>query len=188
MRHILLLGPGLSHRRLFTPDGEPEFGHDPEEALHVVDHSIRVIEHWRAIADTCRMELRKEPLLPFFSSYFAEIHAYEVLNLLAGNEAEFFALWRELWRVLEDGGHIYATVPHWDSTWIHAYPAPQRVYTPALLAYLDPQVGLSSREAFDELWPVPHRFVLEQSFATCKEQDGQRVPMGYRFVLRKERG
>jgi len=59
--------------------------------------------------------------------------------------------------VMVPSGRLLASVPHWQSQWIHAWPAPQRTYTPGLLMYLDQDNHSSAAKAdFSELWPRPY--------------------------------
>jgi hypothetical protein len=116
---------------------------------------------------------------------FSEVHAYELLNLLPGDEIAFFAFWREMWRVLKPGGSVWATVPHWRSPYVYAYPAPQRVYTLELLAYLDPQASMTAKSDFSRtLWPTPYRFRLDNAWEITAPRGA--VPIGLHFHLVKE--
>lgn len=174
MANLLLLGPGKSRARFRGPDFDPYL-----DVLTVIDFDPEAALAWPNTL-VYQFDLRGKFgfLLP--TAGFDEVHAYELLNLLPGDETDFYRLWRQLWDAMKPGATLTATVPHWTSPWIHAYPAPQRVYTPGLLAYLDPLDGLAHKGGeFDLLWPAPYRFSLVESL-----EDAQRK--SYVFVLRKE--
>ena len=174
MKHSLLLGPGHSRHRIH---GGPYFGSIPNELISVADRSADILADWREAEKRYSVDLQQPPF-PFPPSYYDEIHAYEVLNLLPGDEIDFFNLWRSLWDTLNPGGKVFVTVPHWQSQWIHGYPAPQRVYTVGLLAYLDSDKKISAKENF-ELWEPPYNFTLESAY------DVGEPPQGFYFTLVK---
>lgn len=152
--NILLLGPGRNRTRM---NGD-NFGDDPTEKLTVIDHDHRVFSEWPD-ANCITIDLSQPPFPMLSDSFFHEVHAYEILNLLTGDERSFFAFWREIWRVMVPSGRLLASVPHWQSQWIYAWPAPQRTYTPGLLMYLDQDDHSSAAKAdFSELWPRPYNF------------------------------
>lgn len=181
--HILLLGPGTSTRRIDRPG---EFGDDPSERLTVVDRAWSAYEFWKGKADAHCEDVIDSGILHALwwrsETRFQDLHAYEILNLLPGNEDSFFGFWKAVWKLLHPGALVYATTPHWNSRYIHAYPGPQRVYTPELLAYLDPEVKLGSKSDFGTLWPKPYRFEAQEMSEILNVK---REPLGFRFVLRK---
>lgn len=181
MSDILLLGPGKSRRRIH---GGPEFGTVPSERLWVVDYDQNVLDYWLTLgAGVQKMNLVRPPFtFPAFPRC-AEIHAYEVINLLPGSDEDFFAFWRSMWDILLPGGEFHATVPHWRSRWIHAYPRPQRVYTMELLAHLARTTTLYAQETFAALWPEPYNFSVREAY-DVGHQEGE--PHGFFFTLRKE--
>lgn len=122
----LLLGAGKDRRKFLAIDDRKEWSNlitldiDPSLDPDVVH------------------DLNNLPL-PFIENEFDEIHAYEVLEHIGsqGDWKSFFALFDELWRIIRDGGLLYATVPSWDS--IHAYgdPGHTRVINESTIAFLD---------------------------------------------------
>lgn len=96
---------------------------------------------------------------PFGDDTFAECHAYEVLEHLGrqGDFRSFFATFAEIYRVLKDGGHLFATVPSWKSEWAWGDPSHTRVITPGSLVFLDQaeyqsQIGRTAMTDFRWLW------------------------------------
>ena len=185
MPAILLLGPGTSRHRLHRTD---KWGDDKTDYLTVVDNDDSVAATWPDATFHC-IDLRYTGTgsaltleLPFSPNLFAEVHSYEVLNLLPGDERAFFAFWREMWRIMELGGKFYATVPHWESQWIHSYPAPQRTYTPALLTFLDRDIHLTAGSHFTHLWPEPYCFKVTGSWYLSNAEGKNQ---GFHFELQK---
>ena len=188
MSKLLLLGPGVSTGRL--PHGSQPFGSDPGDQLTVIDRDRKVLDFWREKAARClHADLRELfgsiLLRSLGDEAFDEVHAYEVLNLLTGDASDFFRLWRFIWDTLKPGGKVYASVPHWESQWIHAYPAPQRVYTPGLLGYLYRASSNRVQERFDSLWPEPYDFKIEEAW-TVSDVAGNL--QGWHFCLVKGGG
>jgi len=155
------------------------FSENPDEKLTVIDYNPDVLKIWGDA--TCMKADLRQPPFPLSGSHFDEVHAYELLNLLPGDEGAFFAFWREIWRIMVPGGKVYASVPHWESQWIYAYPSPQRVYTPGLLTYLDQDHHVVAKEAFDTLWPRPYCFKVDSS--SSMRVEGSNI--GYRFIMVK---
>lgn len=98
----------------------------------------------------------QEPLLR--SSYFDEIHAYEVLEHCGrqGDFKLFFAQFREFWRILKADGYLCATVPDWRSVWAWGDPSHTRVINEGTLVFLSKaqyaaQVGVTAMSDFREL-------------------------------------
>jgi hypothetical protein len=172
--NTLLIGPGTSRRRFLS---EEQFGDRDDEAITVLDRGQAVLDFWEPYAKYLMKGDVRDLVLP--ESHFDEAHAYEVLNLLPGDEKDFFRLWRRLWACMRPGGKVMATVPHYASQWVHAYPAPQRTYTLGLLYYLDHEVKVTAKENFDELWPLPYNFTLESAY------DVGQPPQGFYFTLVK---
>lgn len=193
----LLLGPGFSTWRL--PMGSKPFGSDPAERLWAVDRNPQVLKFWQGLGaevlhaglqfEDCfateATDSKPDPLLGWLDGGgFDEVHAYEVLNILAGTTSEFFRLWRFIYDALKPGGKVWATVPHWESEWIHAYPAPQRTYTPGLLSYLNQDSKNPTRDrSFGEMWPEPYDFRIENSWVLSDAVTGK--PQGWHFCLVK---
>jgi hypothetical protein len=97
--------------------------------------------------------------LPFEDHSFAEVHAYEVLEHLGkqGDIESFFAVFGELWRILEPGGAVFASVPDWKSIWAWGDPGHRRVINEGTLAFLDQeqyrdQVGKTTMADYRGIW------------------------------------
>jgi len=168
---ILLLGPRESRFRIDLPGGAAvvRSAMNPADEYTVIDFDPTVGAAWPD-ATFYAYDLRGSfgYLLPTAS--FDEVHAYEVLNLLAGDEIDFFRFWRQVWDCMKVGATLTATVPHWTSQWVHAYPAPQRTYTPVLLSYLDPRDNLDHKSGFSRLWPAPYCFRVAEVTADFARQ------------------
>jgi hypothetical protein len=97
--------------------------------------------------------------LPFEDHSFAEVHAYEVLEHLGrqGDVKSFFGVFGELWRILEPGGAVFASVPNWESLWALGDPGHCRVINHGTLAFLDQdeyqnQVGKTTMADYRAIW------------------------------------
>ena len=151
MSEILLLGPAKSRSRLL---GSPFTG--DRDNLWVVEKDDRHKPAWTD-ARYFVGDLNEPTSIRLPTSHFDEIHAYEILNLLPGPPESFFSLWRWMWEILAPAGQVIASTPHWQSRWIHAYPGPQRTYTPELLSYLGAHKDVHC-EDFSVFWPRHYRF------------------------------
>lgn len=92
---------------------------------------------------------------PFEDNRFSEVHAYEVLEHLGqqGDYRAFFAHFSEIWRILEPGGYLCATVPAPDSPWVWGDPSHTRQIAPETLVFLsqaqyEQQVGVTPMSDF----------------------------------------
>lgn len=110
---------------------------------------------------------------PVEADQFDACHAYEVLEHL-GQQGDFKAFFRhfaEIYRVLKDGGILYATVPAWDDVWAWADPSHTRVIAPETLVFLDQteyvkQVGITPMTDFRWLWKGDFELI------GCQKQPG----------------
>lgn len=162
---ILLLGPGPSRARIDLTGGSGirYSTFDPSaDSITVIDFNPATEAAWSDADRFYAYDLRGSfgYLLPTAS--FDAVYAYELLNLLTGDEADFFRFWRQVWDCMKVGATLTATVPHWTSQWVHAYPGPQRTYTPGLLTYLDPSDDTPHKSGFAASWPAPYRFRLAE--------------------------
>jgi hypothetical protein len=173
MKHTLLLGPGRSRHRIH---GGPYFGSIPTERITVADYSQDVLAQWGEAELRIPTDLRHPPFL-FAPEHYDEVHAYEILNLLPGDAFDFFNFWRSIHDCMKPGANFYATVPHWQSQWVHAYPGPQRTYTPGLLTYLDHNYNIAAKEDFDQYWPPSYNQAHPPSWEIGDP------PQGFQFVL-----
>lgn len=96
---------------------------------------------------------------PVESDSFDEVHAYEVLEHLGkqGDFKSFFAAFGEIYRVLKDGGMLFATCPSRTSAWAWGDPSHTRVIQPESLVFLDQteyakQIGKTAMTDFRWLW------------------------------------
>lgn len=172
--NILLIGPGKSRHRM---GGGLEFGKSKGEYLSIADYSQSALDYWRDAEYKYKVDLNHPPF-PFPAAYFDQVHAYEILNLLPGNADSFFMFWRAIWETMRPSAMLYASVPYWQSEYIHSYPGPQRVYTLPLLMYLDRDAQATAKEDFP-LWCKPYNFHLHawRTFGT--------QPDGLYFALEK---
>jgi hypothetical protein len=120
---------------------------------------------------------------------FDQVHAYEVLCNLGGvgDWKFFFALWKQIWDCLKPGGIVCASTPWWESIWAWQDPGHRRVYSHALLTYLDQdqyleQVGRTAMTDYRSVWKPPYSFALRAS-----EMVGEDPKLaGFQFILQKE--
>lgn len=153
--NILLLGPGKQEKNLRGRVFDPKV-----DTITVVDHNEEVVEWWKDRGATAYVRKLEYDIDAAFSYDLQdEIHAYELLNLLPNN---FFPIWRAMWKSLKVGGTVTASVPHWRSEWIYAYPYPQKVYTVPLLMHLDQTAKLAAKEDFPVEWPRPYGFQIKE--------------------------
>jgi SAM-dependent methyltransferase len=103
---------------------------------------------------------------PLESSFFDEVHAYEVLEHLGrqGDVGSFFNTFYEIWRVLKPGGILAATVPRWDSMWAWGDPSHTRVISLGSLVFLSQaeykkQVGKTAMSDFRHMWKGNFEYV-----------------------------
>jgi SAM-dependent methyltransferase len=102
-------------------------------------------------------------------NFFAEVHAYEVLEHLGsqGDAAAFFNTFSNIHRLLVPGGHLFATVPSRHSPWAWGDPSHRRLIQQESLVFLD-QARVAQNRArgtqmsdFSDLWS--HNFKIVAS-------------------------
>lgn len=95
---------------------------------------------------------------PFEDNSFDEVHAYEVLEHLGkqGDFKSFFAHFSEIWRILKPEGHLYGSVPMWDSPWAWSDPGHTRVISKHSFIFLSQkeyeQVGKTAITDYRDLY------------------------------------
>lgn len=140
----LLIGCGnRRHKRLgFDQEwaGLVTMDHDPNCGADIV-HDLECYP-WPIAADSCD-----------------EVHAYEVLEHLGrqGDYRSFFATFGEIYRVLQDGGTLFATCPSRISPWAWGDPSHTRLIQCEHLVFLDQteyarQIGKTAMTDFRWLW------------------------------------
>ena len=94
----------------------------------------------------------------FKESMFNEVHAYEVLEHLGtqGDAESFFSTFYNIWHVLVDGGHLFATCPSRHSPWLWGDPGHTRVIHSESLIFLDQenykQLGKTAMSDYRSQW------------------------------------
>lgn len=128
------LGFDLDWTDLVTMDHDPNCGAD-------IVHDLDVLP-WPVASDSCD-----------------EVHAYCVLEHLGtqGDYRSFFALFGEIYRVLQPGGHLFAICPSRHSPWAWGDPSHTRLIQREHLVFLDQteyakQIGKTSMTDFRWLW------------------------------------
>lgn len=141
----LLIGCGNSRVRKMP------LGRDEWEDLVTIDHDPN------CGADILH-DLDDTPW-PIEDNSFKEAHAYEVLEHLGqqGDYKAFFRHFGEIYRVLEPGGLLVATVPAYNDKWAWGDPSHTRIINHCSLVFLSQdeykrQVGTNSMTDFRWLW------------------------------------
>lgn len=162
----LLIGCGNSRRKKlsfdsFEWDDLVTIDHDPNCGADII-HDLNITP-W-----------------PIESDQFDSCHAYEVLEHLGsqGDYRSFFAHFYEIWRVLKNGGLLFATCPSYKSMWAWGDPSHTRIINSGSIVFLsqeeyDLQVGKNAMTDFRWLWKGDLR-------AVHVEDDGER----FTFVLK----
>jgi hypothetical protein len=103
-------------------------------------------------------DLNRRPL-PFKADTFEELHFYEVLEHIGtlGDAKGLFEEFHEYWRILEPGGHLFATVPDYRSVWAFGDPSHVRVINDGTLVFFSQeeykkQVGVTPMSDFRDIW------------------------------------
>lgn len=125
----LLLGSGSENtKRISLPDG-------PKVWMNLIKLDMNPDMNPDVLWDMEHLPL------PFPADCFDEIHAYEVLEHTGrqGDFRFFFQQFADFWRILKPGGHLFATVPMWDSPWAWGDPSHTRVIPKEALVFLSQQ-------------------------------------------------
>lgn len=97
---------------------------------------------------------------PFDDREFSEVHAYEVVEHVSGQQGDaiaFFRFFAEVYRILEPNGLFCASVPDYRSEWAWGDPSHKRVITSGSLVFLSQaeyakQVGKTAMSDFRHIW------------------------------------
>ena len=143
----LLLGSGSSREKRIVVPGRPKEWEKLVAVDCVESHKPDVLH-----------DLNVTPW-PFEDNSFSEVHAYEILEHLGsqGDYQSFFMHFGEIWRVLESGGVLCATVPHWEGQWAWGDPGHTRVINRGSLVFLDQeeyhkQIGKTAMSDYRDVW------------------------------------
>ena len=170
----LLLGCGFSRQKLLGQNGHAlEF-----KDLVTLDYNLKCAPDlvcdldtagpWM-VADEGRTDQGKKCLEGVFfkPDFFAEVHAYEVLEHLGtqGDAAAFFNCFSNIHRILVPGGFLFATVPSRHSPWAWGDPSHRRVIQQESLVFLDQERVAQNRKRgtqmsdFSDIWNLNFKIV-----------------------------
>jgi predicted SAM-dependent methyltransferase len=127
VKRELLIGSGPSRLKKIVPEGSSPKWEDLTTLDMDPNCGASVI--W---------DLEKFPY-PFEDNTFDEVHAYDVLEHLGtlGDYRFFFKQFEEMWRIMKNGGHLFACVPGPKSPWLWGDPGHRRIITPEMLQFLE---------------------------------------------------
>lgn len=159
-RTKLLVPPGSSSswQELVTCDSNPNCKPDV-----ICNLDTGYSNSWIAeIKQTATRFIEHPPYLTrigfFKENFFAEVHAYEVLEHLGsqGDASSFFNTFTNIYRVLVPGGYLCASVPSRFSPWLWGDPGHRRVIYPESLSFLDQtsynQLGFTAQSDYRYLY------------------------------------
>lgn len=111
-------------------------------------------------------------------SFFSEVHAYEVLEHLGkqGDYESFFNTFDNIYRILENGGYLFATVPSRYSPWLWGDPGHTRAILPETLTFLDQR----SYEQCGKTTMSDYRYIYKSDFDIIHTSDNK---VFHQFVL-----
>jgi hypothetical protein len=152
---------------------------DCKPDLHCnLNDSFWLARAMNSIGEKCLMHPHERSAIQ--NDFFSEVHAYEVLEHLGtqGDYASFFHTFYNIWRVLINGGILFATCPSRHSAWAWGDPGHTRLIQPESLVFLDQnqytvQLGKTPMTDYRSVWKGDfkilssiddrqcHRFVLE---------------------------
>jgi hypothetical protein len=141
----LLIGCGNRRKKVLHRPGHEAFDElttldiDPDCGADVI-HDLNVLPY------------------PFEDDTFDEIHAYEVLEHTGqqGDWRFFFAQFSEFWRIMRNGGLLFASSPSVESPWLWGDPGHTRAMQPQSLYFLDQthyaEVGTTAMTDYRHVW------------------------------------
>lgn len=134
MKKVLLLGSGSEHGKRVT------MAESPEKDFSTVDLVTCDVDPDLTPKPDVVHDLDLLPY-PFADGEFDEIHAYEVLEHCGtqGDAKFFFGQFYEFWRILKPGGHMFISVPMWDSFLAWGVPDHKRVLPSCIFGFLSPR-------------------------------------------------
>lgn len=153
----LLIGAGSSRdKRLSIPGQSPEW-----QGLVTLDNNPA--HDPDIVADLTQLPL------PFDADSFDEIHAYEVLEHLyrQGDYKSFFKEFEEYWRILKPNGHMFISVPYWQSVWAWGDPSHTRIIPVETFTFLnqaeyEKQVGKTPMSDFRHIYHADFEIVASE--------------------------
>jgi hypothetical protein len=181
----LLLGCGFQRKKQARRPGDDDEWKD----LVTLDHNPNckpdlhcdlntILWQCRALTSQGEKVLNENELLR--EDFFAEVHAYEVLEHLGfqGDVPSFFGTFNNLYRILVPDGLLFATCPSPRSSWLWGDPGHCRVIQKESLMFLDQSqytfgLGKSPMSDYRNWWKgdfqamsatddgTTHRFVLK---------------------------
>lgn len=179
----LLIGCGYSRqKRLWLSGQSPEFS-DLVTADHNIACDADIIcdlnyTFWRGSS------IKKPQYFmdnwEFKENSFTEVHAYEVLEHLGkqGDVDSFFSTFTNIWNVLCDGGHLFATVPSRYSCWLWGDPGHTRAILPETLIFLD-QTNYKQCDGGRSMMS-DYRSIYKSDFKIISSQDDKIL---HKFIL-----
>lgn len=101
----------------------------------------------------------------FQEDFFSEVHAYEVLEHLGtqGDIKSFFDTFNNIYRILHDGGYLFATVPSRFGPWLWGDPGHRRAITQESISFLDQttyeQCGFTTLSDYRSIYKSDFRII-----------------------------
>jgi Methyltransferase domain len=172
----LLLGCGFSRQKLLANRGDPLEWRD----LITLDFNLKCSpdlncnldapppSDWWIYSHTDNgKRCLDESATKIKDNFFAEVHAYEVLEHLGtqGDAPAFFNTFANIHRVLVPGGFLFCTVPSRHSPWLWGDPSHRRVIQQESLVFLSQKRIAQNRARgtqmsdFSDLWTLDFEII-----------------------------
>lgn len=158
----LLIGCGSNRDKKLSMPNSPDW-----EGLVTLDHEAS--HNPNVVFDL------NNTVLPFEDNSASEIHAYECLEHTGtqGDYKFFFAQFSDFWRVLEDGGVLFGTVPLPNSVWAWGDPSHTRVIQKESFIFLSQpnysQVGITPMSDFRSIYKADFDIIHLSESGECLE-------------------